>query len=48
MQVFNLYQDLSIAETLRYAGQLRKRSNRESIAYGLHYFKLFDLNRSTD
>ncbi|MBI1764602.1 MAG: ABC transporter ATP-binding protein [Acidobacteria bacterium] len=47
-QAFSLYQDLSVAENLRYVGQLRKLSNREIKERGLHYLKLFDMDRFTD
>jgi ABC-2 type transport system ATP-binding protein len=47
-QAFSLYQDLSVAENLRYVGQLRKLSNREITARGMHYLKLFDMDRFTD
>lgn len=47
-QTFSLYQDLSVAENLRYVGQLRKLSNRDISARGLHYLKLFDMDRFTD
>jgi ABC-2 type transport system ATP-binding protein len=47
-QAFSLYQDLSVAENLRYVGQLRKLRNREITARGLHYLKLFDMDRFTE
>ena len=47
-QTFSLYQDLSVAENLRYVGQLRKLSNREIEERGGHYLKLFDMDRFTD
>jgi ABC-2 type transport system ATP-binding protein len=46
-QTFSLYQDLSVAENLRYVGQLRKLGNREIDERGLHYLKLFDMDRFT-
>ncbi|HKX31560.1 MAG TPA: ATP-binding cassette domain-containing protein [Blastocatellia bacterium] len=47
-QAFSLYQDLSVAENLRYVGQLRRLSNREIDERGRHYLKLFDMDRFTD
>jgi ABC-2 type transport system ATP-binding protein len=47
-QTFSLYQDLSVKENLRYVGQLRKLRNREINKRGLHYLKLFDMDRFTD
>ena len=47
-QTFSLYQDLSVAENLRYVGQLRKLRNREIKERGQHYLKLFDMDRFTD
>jgi drug efflux transport system ATP-binding protein len=47
-QVFSLYQDLSVAENLRYVGQLRNLRNREIEERGHHYLKLFDMDRFTD
>lgn len=47
-QTFSLYQDLSVAENLRYVGQLRKLRNHEIKERGQHYLKLFDMDRFTD
>jgi ABC-2 type transport system ATP-binding protein len=47
-QTFSLYQDLSVAENLRYVGQLRKLRNREIEERGNHYLRLFDMDRFTD
>ncbi|MFN7944100.1 MAG: ATP-binding cassette domain-containing protein [Blastocatellia bacterium] len=47
-QTFSLYQDLSVAENLRYVGELRRLSTREITERGLHYLKLFDMDRFTD
>lgn len=47
-QTFSLYQDLSVAENLRYVGQLRKLRNREIQERGQLYLKLFDMDRFTD
>jgi ABC-2 type transport system ATP-binding protein len=46
-QTFSLYQDLSVSENLRYVGQLRKLKRREIEERGLHYLKLFDMDRFT-
>src|SRR5262245_65320747 len=47
-QAFSLYQDLSVAENLRYVGRLRKLSNGQIIERGTHYLKLFDMDRFMD
>jgi ABC-2 type transport system ATP-binding protein len=47
-QSFSLYQDLSVAENLRYVGQLRELSNSEIAERGHRYLKLFDMDRFTD
>ena len=47
-QTFSLYQDLSVAENLRYVGQLRKLRIREIEERGHRYLKLFDMDRFTD
>ena len=47
-QAFSLYQDLSVAENLRYMGELRKLSRREIERRGNHYLKLFDMDRFTE
>src|SRR6184192_520511 len=44
-QAFSLYQDLSVAENLRYVGELRKLSNAEIEKRSLRYLKLFDMDR---
>jgi len=47
-QSFSLYQDLSVAENLRYLGELRLLSRAEIEERGLHYLKMFDMERFTD
>lgn len=47
-QTFSLYQDLSVAENLRYLGELRLLSRDQIEQRGLHYLKMFDMQRFTD
>src|SRR5262247_4492889 len=47
-QTFSLYQDLSVAENLRYVGRLRKLSDRQITERGTLYLKLFDMDRFTN
>ncbi|HKR21008.1 MAG TPA: ABC transporter ATP-binding protein, partial [Pyrinomonadaceae bacterium] len=47
-QAFSLYQDLSVAENLRYLGELRLLSRQQIEQRGLHYLKMFDMERFTD
>ncbi|HEU4712875.1 MAG TPA: ATP-binding cassette domain-containing protein [Pyrinomonadaceae bacterium] len=47
-QTFSLYQDLSVAENLRYLGELRLLSRAQIEQRGLHYLKMFDMERFTD
>ena len=47
-QAFSLYQDLSVAENLRYIGELRKLTDKQIAERGHHYLKLFDMDRFTD
>ncbi len=47
-QTFSLYQDLSVAENLRYIGQLRLLSRAEIEERGGRYLKMFDMERFTD
>jgi ABC-2 type transport system ATP-binding protein len=44
-QVFSLYQDLSVAENLRYVGELRRLPRREIDARGRRYLEMFDMAR---
>src|SRR5215467_5875490 len=47
-QAFSLYQDLSVAENLRYVGRLRKLSDSQITERGDHYLRLFDMDRFTN
>ena len=47
-QTFSLYQDLSVAENLRYLGELRLLSRDQIEQRGLHYLKMFDMEQFTD
>jgi ABC-2 type transport system ATP-binding protein len=47
-QAFSLYQDLSVAENLRYMGELRRLPPKEIARRGSHYLKLFDMDRFKD
>jgi ABC-2 type transport system ATP-binding protein len=47
-QTFSLYQDLSVAENLRYVGQLRLLTNRQIEERGGHYLKMFNMDRFMD
>src|SRR6516162_4732754 len=47
-QAFSLYQDLSVAENLRYVGELRRVPVREIEQRGQHYLALFGMERFTD
>ena len=47
-QAFSLYQDLSVAENLRYMGELRLLSSAEIEKRGNYYLQLFDMDRFTD
>jgi drug efflux transport system ATP-binding protein len=44
-QAFSLYLDLSVAENLRYVGELRRLSRETIEARGSHYLGLFDMDR---
>src|SRR5947208_10394380 len=47
-QAFSLYQDLSVAENLRYVGELRGVPVREIEQRGQHYLTMFGMERFTD
>src|SRR5688572_2644777 len=47
-QAFSLYQDLSVAENLRYLGELRLLSRRQIDERGRRYLEMFDMERFTD
>src|SRR5437588_7841715 len=44
-QVFSLYHDLSVAENLRYMGELRRLSDSEIEQRGHHYLEMFGMAR---
>ncbi|HEY7517287.1 MAG TPA: ATP-binding cassette domain-containing protein [Methylomirabilota bacterium] len=46
-QAFSLYQDLSVAENLRYVGELRRVAVRDIEARGQRYLAMFGLERFT-
>ena len=46
-QAFSLYQDLSVAENLRYMGELRLLTVKEIERRSMRYLKLFDMDRFT-
>src|SRR5262249_41618523 len=46
-QAFSLYPDLSVAENLRYVGELRRLTAPEIEARGRRYLEMFDLRRFT-
>jgi ABC-2 type transport system ATP-binding protein len=47
-QAFSLYQDLSVAENLRYVGELRRVPRREIEARGRRYLAMFGMERFTE
>lgn len=47
-QAFSLYQDLTVLENLRYIGDLRLLSRREIEERGMHYLRLFDMDKFPD
>src|SRR3989475_2152722 len=47
-QVFSLYHDLSVAENLRYMGELRRLPDQEIEERGLRYLKMFGMDRFRD
>ena len=47
-QTFSLYPDLSVAENIRYVGDLRHVPPKEIAERGNHYLRLFDMDRFTD
>jgi ABC-2 type transport system ATP-binding protein len=47
-QAFSLYPDLSVAENLRYVGELRRLSEREIDRRARRYLSLFDMERFMD
>jgi ABC-2 type transport system ATP-binding protein len=47
-QAFSLYTDLSVAENIRYVGDLRRVPPAEIAKRGLRYLKMFDMDRFQD
>ncbi|HLY20236.1 MAG TPA: ATP-binding cassette domain-containing protein [Bryobacteraceae bacterium] len=47
-QSFSLYPDLSVAENIRYVGDLRHVPSREIAARAERYLRMFDMHRFTD
>jgi ABC-2 type transport system ATP-binding protein len=47
-QVFSLYHDLTVAENLRYMGQLRRLADDEIKRRGQRYLKMFSMDRFAD
>jgi drug efflux transport system ATP-binding protein len=47
-QVFSLYHDLSVAENLRYMGELRRLDNDEIESRGSRYLEMFGMERFRD
>jgi ABC-2 type transport system ATP-binding protein len=47
-QTFSLYADLSVAENIRYVGDLRRVPPAEIAARGNRYLQMFDMDRFTD
>src|ERR1700730_16624123 len=47
-QVFSLYQDLTVAENLRYMGELRRLSDEEIEHRGRRYLEMFGMDRFRD
>jgi ABC-2 type transport system ATP-binding protein len=47
-QVFSLYHDLTVAENLRYVGELRRLSPRDIEERGQRYLEKFGMDRFTD
>ena len=46
-QAFSLYPDLTVAENIRYIGELRSVPREEIDARGLRYLQMFDMDRFT-
>ncbi len=46
-QAFSLYPDLTVQENLRYVGELRRLSRAEIDDRGMHYLRLFNMERFT-
>ncbi|HZB46652.1 MAG TPA: ATP-binding cassette domain-containing protein, partial [Pyrinomonadaceae bacterium] len=44
-QTFSLYQDMTVAENLRYIGELRRLSRAQIEEQGVRYLRMFDMER---
>jgi ABC-2 type transport system ATP-binding protein len=47
-QAFSLYHDLTVAENLRYIGELRRLADADIAARGRRYLQMFGMDRFTD
>src|ERR1035438_5073190 len=47
-QAFSLYPDLTVAENIRYIGDLRRVAPHEIAERGAHYLQMFDMDRFSD
>jgi ABC-2 type transport system ATP-binding protein len=47
-QAFSLYPDMTVAENLRYIGELRRLRRAEIDERGMHYLRMFDMGRFTE
>ncbi|MDR3745150.1 MAG: ATP-binding cassette domain-containing protein [Acidobacteriaceae bacterium] len=47
-QSFSLYPDLTVAENIRYCGDLRRISPQQIVARGQQYLRMFDMDRFAD
>ena len=47
-QTFSLYQDMTVAENLRYIGELRRLGRARIEEQGMRYLGMFDMERFTD
>lgn len=47
-QTFSLYPDLTVAENIRYSGDLRRIDPQEILDRGSQYLRMFDMHRFTD
>lgn len=47
-QTFSLYPDLTVAENMRYIGDLRLISRHDIAERGMRYLRMFDMDRFTD
>src|SRR5215213_1757512 len=47
-QTFSLYQDMTVAENLHYIGELRRLARAQIDERGMHYLRMFDMERFAD